>query len=153
MLCEASRPAAVIGFTPRQHSILGPVAKGINRRRNEQQGTFVSTGQFLLGYLTAWIGFSLLATLAQWGLLTAALLSPMMKSTSKMLGGGLLLCAGLFWRDELVVGRQYQRLCPSGEDHPSEPIIQPSWRSFIHWLGSLGFFWLVGSLTEYLFVL
>jgi predicted metal-binding membrane protein len=68
----------------------------INRRRNEQQGTFVSTGQFLLGYLMAWIGFSALATLAQWGLLTAALLSPMMKSTSKILGGGLLLCAGLF---------------------------------------------------------
>jgi predicted metal-binding membrane protein len=26
----------------------------INRRRNEQQGTFVATGQFLLGYLTVW---------------------------------------------------------------------------------------------------
>ena len=68
----------------------------INRRRNEHQGTFVSTGQFLLGYLTAWTGFSVLATLAQWGLLTAALVSPMMESTSKALGGGLLLGAGLF---------------------------------------------------------
>jgi len=68
----------------------------INRRRNEQQGTFVKTGQFLLGYLTAWTGFSVLATLAQWGLLTAALLSPMMESTSKALGAGLLLIAGLF---------------------------------------------------------
>ncbi len=68
----------------------------INRRRNEHQGTFLSTGQFLLGYLTAWMGFSALATLAQWGLLTAALVSPMMESTSKVLGGGLLLGAGLF---------------------------------------------------------
>ena len=68
----------------------------INRRRNEHQGTFVSTGQFLLGYLTAWTGFSVLATLAKWGLLTAALVSPMMESTSKALGGGLLLGAGLF---------------------------------------------------------
>src|SRR6202162_5102145 len=68
----------------------------INRRRNEHQGTFVSTGQFLLGYLTAWTGFSVLATLAQWGLLTAALVSPMMESTSKALDGGLLLAAGLF---------------------------------------------------------
>ena len=68
----------------------------VNRRRNEQQGTFVKTGQFLLGYLTAWTGFSVLATLAQWGLLTAALLSPMMESTSKALGAGLLLIAGLF---------------------------------------------------------
>ena len=68
----------------------------INRRRNEHQGTFVSTGQFLLGYLTAWTGFSVLATLAQWGLLTVALVSPMMESTSKAFGGGLLLGAGLF---------------------------------------------------------
>jgi predicted metal-binding membrane protein len=48
----------------------------LNRRRNEHQGTFVSTGQFLLGYLTAWTGFSVLATLAQWGLLTAAATLP-----------------------------------------------------------------------------
>jgi predicted metal-binding membrane protein len=68
----------------------------INRRRNGHQVTFVSTGQFLLGYLTAWTGFSALATLAQWALLTAALVSPMMQSTSKALGGGLLLGAGLF---------------------------------------------------------
>jgi len=68
----------------------------INRRRNEQQTTFVSTAHFLLGYLTAWTGFSVIATLAQWGLLTAALVSPMMESTSKALGGGLLLIAGLF---------------------------------------------------------
>jgi predicted metal-binding membrane protein len=68
----------------------------ITRRRNEPQGTFVSTGQFLLGYLTAWTGFSVLATLAQWGLLTVALVSPMMQSTSKILGAGLLLCAGLY---------------------------------------------------------
>ena len=68
----------------------------INRRRSEQQGMFVATGQFLLGYLTVWTGFSLLATLAQWGLLTAALVSPMMESTSKALGAGLLLIAGLF---------------------------------------------------------
>jgi predicted metal-binding membrane protein len=68
----------------------------INRRRNERKSTLVSTGQFLLGYLTAWMGFSVLATLIQWGLLTAALLSPMMESTSKALGGVLLLGAGLF---------------------------------------------------------
>jgi predicted metal-binding membrane protein len=68
----------------------------INKRRGEQKGTFVSTGQFLLGYLTAWMGFSVLATLIQWGLLTTALLSPMMESTSKALGGALLLGAGLF---------------------------------------------------------
>jgi predicted metal-binding membrane protein len=34
----------------------------INRRRYKQQGTFVATGQFLLGYLAVWTGFSVLAT-------------------------------------------------------------------------------------------
>lgn len=68
----------------------------INRRRDEQKSTLVATGGFLLGYLTAWTGFSVLATLAQWGLLTAALVSPMMESTSKAFGAGLLLIAGLF---------------------------------------------------------
>jgi predicted metal-binding membrane protein len=68
----------------------------INRRRKERQGPLVAAGQFLMGYLTAWTGFSLLATLAQWALLTAALVSPMMDCTSKALGAGLLLAAGLF---------------------------------------------------------
>ena len=68
----------------------------INRHRNQRQGTFVSTAQFLLGYLTVWTGFSVLAALTQWGLLTVALVSPMMESTSKALGGALLLGAGLF---------------------------------------------------------
>jgi predicted metal-binding membrane protein len=39
----------------------------ISRRRSEQQGTFVATGQFLLGYLTVWTCFSALATLAHAG--------------------------------------------------------------------------------------
>jgi predicted metal-binding membrane protein len=68
----------------------------INRRRHQQAGALIRTAQFLVGYLTAWTGFSVLATLAQWGLLTAALVSPMMESTSKLLGVGLLLVAGLF---------------------------------------------------------
>lgn len=68
----------------------------INRRRRGQQSAFVATGQFLLGYLAVWTGFSLAATFAQWGLLTVALLSPMMEGTSKALSAGLLLVAGLF---------------------------------------------------------
>lgn len=36
----------------------------------------VPTAVFLLGYLMAWTGFSALATLAQWGLHSVALLSP-----------------------------------------------------------------------------
>jgi predicted metal-binding membrane protein len=56
----------------------------------------VPTGIFLLGYLLVWSAFSVVATGVQWGLHTAALLSPMMVSTSPALGGLLLLAAGIF---------------------------------------------------------
>ena len=69
---------------------------GVNRQRSAQQRPYVPTGIFLAGYLTAWAGFSLLATLAQWGLHSAALLSPMMVSTSPYLGAALLLAGGVF---------------------------------------------------------
>ena len=68
----------------------------VNRRRREREGPFVSTGVFVLGYIAIWSTFAVAATLAQWGLHTAALLSPMMSSTSHILGGALLLAAGLF---------------------------------------------------------
>ncbi len=58
----------------------------INRRRQTQQEPWVPTAVFLGGYLFVWTGFSVLATLAQWGLHSAALLSPMMVSTSPTLG-------------------------------------------------------------------
>ncbi len=69
---------------------------GINRRRRQQGSPYVPTGIFLAGYLLVWAGFSAVATLAQWGLVQAALLSPMMASASPALGGVLLLAAGLF---------------------------------------------------------
>jgi predicted metal-binding membrane protein len=69
---------------------------GINRRRQKQQVPYVPTSVFLVGYLMVWIAFSILATVAQWGLHTASLLSPMMVSTSPVLGGVLLLAAGIY---------------------------------------------------------
>jgi predicted metal-binding membrane protein len=68
----------------------------INRRRQAQQRPFVPTVVFLGGYVLVWTGFSALATLTQWGLHAAALLSPMMVSTSPVLGGLLLIAAGIF---------------------------------------------------------
>jgi predicted metal-binding membrane protein len=68
----------------------------VNRKRQEQERPYVPTAVFLSGYLLVWTGFSVLATLAQWGLHEAALLSPMMVSTSSILGGILLLAAGIF---------------------------------------------------------
>ena len=55
-----------------------------------------SAGILLLGYVLVWAGFSVLATLVQWGLHKAALLSSMMVSTSSVFGGLLLMAAGIF---------------------------------------------------------
>jgi predicted metal-binding membrane protein len=69
---------------------------GIQRRRQKQQAPYVSTSVFLLGYLLIWAAFSVLASAAQWGLHAVSLLSPMMVSTSPVLGGILLLIAGIY---------------------------------------------------------
>ena len=68
----------------------------INRKRREQERPFVPTGLFLLGYLIVWTAFSIVAAVAQWALHGAALLSPLMKSSSPLLAGALLIVAGLF---------------------------------------------------------
>jgi predicted metal-binding membrane protein len=51
---------------------------------------------FVAGYLSMWTVFSLGATVAQWGLERAALLSPTMVSSSPALGGVLLVGAGIY---------------------------------------------------------
>ena len=48
------------------------------------------------GYLAIWTMFSALATLAQWKLLEARLVSPMMEATSPLMGGTLLIVAGAY---------------------------------------------------------
>jgi predicted metal-binding membrane protein len=69
---------------------------GVNQRRREQQVSYVPTSVFLAGYLGIWAAFSVLATAAQWGLHTVSLLSPMMAITSPVLGGVLLVAAGIY---------------------------------------------------------
>jgi predicted metal-binding membrane protein len=64
-------------------------------RQTENKGTS-STWLFLLGYLVTWSGFSAAATLGQWALHNAALLTPMMASASPLLGGALLVAAGVY---------------------------------------------------------
>jgi predicted metal-binding membrane protein len=55
-----------------------------------------ATTGFIAGYLVMWGAFSLVAVVAQWALERGELLSAMMMSTSKLLGSGLLLAAGLW---------------------------------------------------------
>lgn len=68
----------------------------IARSRRAQGRAFVPVWVFLAGYLAAWTAFSLAATLAQWGLHRLALISPMMVATSPLLGGLVLMAAGLY---------------------------------------------------------
>jgi|TARA_B100002003_G_scaffold114308_1_gene105754 predicted metal-binding membrane protein len=72
------------------------VVAAANRKRRERDDPLVPTGLFFVGYLLAWTAFSGVATVAQWGLHTTALLSPAMVGTSPVLGGLLLLAAGVF---------------------------------------------------------
>lgn len=68
-------------------------------RVNRQKGGGRVVGPaaiLLLGYLLVWAGFSGLATLAQWKLHSAAILSPTIVSSSAILGGLVLVAAGLF---------------------------------------------------------
>jgi len=63
-----------------------------------------ATESFTLGYLLIWGFFSLVATLAQWRLATAALLSSMaMATSSPSLAAALLIAAGVYqispWKD------------------------------------------------------
>ena len=68
----------------------------LNHRRQKAAQPLVPAGIFVGGYLAAWTAYSAVATLAQWGLHKAALLSPAMAATSPALNGGLLLAAGIF---------------------------------------------------------
>jgi predicted metal-binding membrane protein len=70
--------AAVVRKAAAQHNPLAP--------------TFIFVG----GYIAMWTIFSLVATLAQHALDQAALLSPMMVSTSAGFGAALLIAAGVY---------------------------------------------------------
>ena len=68
----------------------------VNQRRQAAARPFVPVTIFLVGYLAVWTAFSVVATLAEWGLHQAALLSTTMTATSTALNGGLLIAAGVF---------------------------------------------------------
>ena len=54
------------------------------------------TFMFAVGYVIAWMMFSVAATLLQWGLAQAALLSSMMVGVSSRLGAAILITAGAY---------------------------------------------------------
>jgi predicted metal-binding membrane protein len=68
----------------------------VTRDRRRQQRPYVPVAIFVSGYFVIWCGFSVIAAVGQWMLHRQALLSPMMISSSALLGGLLLLAAGVF---------------------------------------------------------
>ena len=68
----------------------------IKRKQAPPVSPSVEAWIFLGGYLLIWAGFSLVASLAQWRLERAGLLSMAMASTSAVFGGVILLAAGLY---------------------------------------------------------
>jgi predicted metal-binding membrane protein len=68
----------------------------VGRQAVAEQKPFAAAGWLAAGYLLAWVGFSLVAALAQLALSDAALLTPMLASASNRLGGGVLVVAGVY---------------------------------------------------------
>ena len=72
------------------------VFASVNRARCAAVSRNLKTGAFLIGYLALWAAFSFLATIAQWILHSAGLVSPHVVSISPMLSAVLLIVAGLY---------------------------------------------------------
>jgi predicted metal-binding membrane protein len=68
----------------------------MTRQRQADLKPVTGTAVFFFGYLLIWTAFSGAATVAQGGLHAATLLSPMMETTSPVLGGIILIAAGVF---------------------------------------------------------
>jgi predicted metal-binding membrane protein len=69
---------------------------GIARQSAARGTPFAPAGWFAAGYLLAWIAFAALATLTQWWLESLALITPMMAGTGSVVGGGVLILAGIY---------------------------------------------------------
>ncbi len=67
----------------------------VGRQSRKEGKPFAATGFFAGGYLLAWVGFALAATLAQW-LMEGTLLSPALASASRIFSGAVLIVAGLY---------------------------------------------------------
>jgi len=115
------------------------------RARHGRGERMPATGFFVLGYLAIWTGFSLVAVTLQYALEQAALLSPMMETTSVALAGGLLVAAGLYQWTPL------KQTCLRGCRSPLEFVLS-HWRpglpgalrmGFVHGLYCLGCCWML----------
>jgi predicted metal-binding membrane protein len=72
------------------------VYERVRTRRAEAGRPFAPTAGFVGGYLLAWAGFSLAATVLNWRLHQEGVLSSMMGSVGPVFGGAMLIVAGIF---------------------------------------------------------
>jgi predicted metal-binding membrane protein len=68
----------------------------VGRQAKAEGRPLAATGWFAAGYFLAWIGFSLTATFVQWAIERAGLLDSQMVSASNVLGGIVLVAAGVY---------------------------------------------------------
>lgn len=68
----------------------------VNRRRLSRGKAVTPPMVFAAGYIAVWSAFSLGATFLQWGLHRAGVLSPIMTTTSALMGGVTLVFAGIY---------------------------------------------------------
>jgi len=69
---------------------------GMVARRDDARGAPLRVHLFAAGYLVVWSAFSAAATIGQWGLTAAGVLSPMMEVRAPLVAGALLVVAGLY---------------------------------------------------------
>jgi len=68
----------------------------VGRQARDDGELFAATGWFAGGYMAAWTGFALFASLIQAALCAAGLLTPALASASRPLTGLLLVSAGIY---------------------------------------------------------
>lgn len=68
----------------------------VGRSGKAEDRPFAATGWFAAGYVLAWTGFSLAATVVQWVIERAALLDSRMASASNVFGAIVLIAAGIY---------------------------------------------------------
>lgn len=66
------------------------------KKADNHEAQLISIAVFVCGYIVIWIAFSLLATIAQWSLNQAALISSMMVINNTSLSAALLIAAGVY---------------------------------------------------------
>ena len=72
------------------------LAAALHRRKGRDGRPDLMASLLMAGYLAVWGAFSLVATLAQWGLGLAGLISPGTMAAGPAVAGGILLAAGLY---------------------------------------------------------